>query len=376
MTATAGFPARAARPVARRRAAIALRVAVVIAAMAFLARGIDWRDVASRLAHASLPLLAVVVALNGCMMAVKAARLRLLLGPGRVSFRACFAALLCSSALNNVTPLRGGDLARLWMLQRQAGVTKSAALGVALVERSFEMLALAAFALGPTLLGLVAQRWVLVAAPAVAAVTVALLLVLWRARASARLAGAARVLRGGGTAARALALSLAAWTLEAAMIVTCARAIALPIGAALAPVILLAINLAIVLPSTPASAGPFESAVVLVLGLAGIAKGPAVAFAFLYHAVQVAPVTLAGLAVVTRNGLTLGGAPAASPATAPAVAVAGRHSPAGAAGSLPAGAAGSLPAGAAGRLPPGTAEPALAAADRHRRTGMPGPPGR
>ncbi len=68
---------------------------------------------------------------------------------------------------------------------------------------------------------------------------------------------------------------------------------------------MLAINVAMAVPSSPAGAGAFEGAVVVVLTLAGIGKSPAVAFALLYHLVQVVPVTVAGTLVVWRAGLTL-----------------------------------------------------------------------
>ena len=52
--------------------------------------------------------------------------LDLLLG-GRPSFRTCLLAKVTASAINNVAPLRSGDVARLWMLERRAGIPKAAA---------------------------------------------------------------------------------------------------------------------------------------------------------------------------------------------------------------------------------------------------------
>jgi uncharacterized membrane protein YbhN (UPF0104 family) len=89
------------------------------------------------------------------------------------------------------------------------------------------------------------------------------------------------------------------------MVMLCARSIHLPIDPALAAVALLGINLALALPSMPAGAGAFESGALVVLMLSGIAKGTGVAFALLYHVVQVIPVTLVGLTVVSKVGITL-----------------------------------------------------------------------
>jgi uncharacterized membrane protein YbhN (UPF0104 family) len=132
----------------------------------------------------------------------------------------------------------------------------------------------------------------------------------WARALAARVEPGVRALRDRRIVARAAALSAVAWGIEIVMIVVCARALRLPIGPALAAVMLLGINVALAVPSSPAGAGAFEGAVVVVLMLAGLAKSPAVAFALLYHLVQVVPVTLAGALVVWRAGLTLNRLPA------------------------------------------------------------------
>jgi hypothetical protein len=245
---------------------------------------------------------------------------------------------LTSSAINNVTPFRGGDVARVWMLERHAGITKSVAALVAGVEHLFDLGALSVLAAVAARL-IPHQRWALVATPVIFAAAFALLALARWAAASLGTTGAAGATTGAevppsstgrGLAARVRgllahfapgarplleprtrlachALSFAGWGLEAIMIVLTARAISVPVGVPLAIVVLLGINAAIALPSMPASAGAFEAGVTLVLLAAGVAKGPAVALALLYHLVQVVPVTLAGAAVVFRVGFTLRG---------------------------------------------------------------------
>jgi hypothetical protein len=308
---------------ARRVGSPVLRVAVFGAAIALLARGIRWDDVRLCLREARPLLLVAVVALNATMMLVKSVRLRSLLVPARATTGACFRALLTSSALNNVLPLRGGDVARLWMLERSSGVTKMAALGAFLIERLVEIgsLALLAAAAAPLV---TSQRWAVFAAPVVLLGTIGLLALLRAAASSAgahagpegsagsgsgwrgKLAELARRLSHGTTVlarlpvlARAVWLSLAAWLIESLMVVTCAHALHLTISIPLAIVTLLGINLAIALPSTPSNAGPFEAAAVVVFMAAGLPKPAALAFALTYHLVQVLPVTAVGLAVLT-----------------------------------------------------------------------------
>ncbi|MES1206483.1 MAG: lysylphosphatidylglycerol synthase transmembrane domain-containing protein [Pseudomonadota bacterium] len=311
----------------RRAASLAARVAVVAAASWFVLRGVNGAVVAATLRHARPGPLVAVVALNALVMAVRAVRLRLLL-QGAAGLRACWLAKLTASAMNNVIPLRVGDMARLWILQRHARISKTAAAAIAVVEGLFDLATLGPLALAGAA-ALPSQRWAvgvaLVVGPGAAA-----LIGLSRGlaqrprpsanqtgrwhralvRAAARIEPGVRALRHRGVIPRVAATSVLSWAIEVCMVVICARAVHLPIGLGLAAVVLLAINVAMAVPSSPAGAGAFEGAVVVVLTLAGIGKSPAVAFALLYHLVQVVPVTVAGTLVVWRAGLTLDRLPA------------------------------------------------------------------
>ena len=269
-------------PRIRAAAGSALRLVVIGGAVLFLARGLAWDRVADTLRGANLWLLATVVALNAGMMALKAARLRVL-ASRTASFKVSFLAKLTASAINNVTPFRGGDVTRLWMLERHARISKSAAAALAVVESLFELVTLAAVSLWrrddavpevggrvtPVLLGAAVILLVLlrrmagwgessraVASPAS---------ITGRLRSLAtRLAPGTRALRDTGTLWSALFLSFAIWGVEVAMVMGCASSIRLAISPALAAVVLLGINLAVALPSMPAGVGSFESGAVLV----------------------------------------------------------------------------------------------------------------
>ncbi len=306
----------------RRALWLAARIALVAAAFWFVLRGVNGAVVLATLRHAHLGPLVAVVALNALVMGVRAVRLRLLLQRA-AGLRACWLAKLTASAMNNVIPLRGGDMARLWMLQRHARISKTAAGAVAVVEGLFDLATLGVLALVGAA-RLPAQRWAVGVALVVGPGAAALIGISRRLaarprtsakdpgrwhrvflRAAARIEPGVRALRQPGIIPRLAATSLLSWALEGCMVVICARAVHLPIGFGLAMVVLLAINVAMAVPSSPAGAGAFEGAVVVVLTLAGIGKSPAVAFALLYHLVQVVPVTLAGTLVVWRAGLTL-----------------------------------------------------------------------
>ncbi|MES1165916.1 MAG: lysylphosphatidylglycerol synthase transmembrane domain-containing protein [Verrucomicrobiota bacterium] len=315
------------RATTRRALWLAARVALVAAAFWFVLRGVNGAVVAATLRHARPGPLLAVVALNALVMGVRAVRLRLLLQRA-VGLRACWLAKLTASAMNNVIPLRGGDMARLWMLKRHARISKTAAAAIAVVEGLFDLATLGGLALVGAA-GLPTQRWAvgvaLVVGPGAAAL-IGLSRGLasrpggssrdtgrWKrvfVRAAARIEPGVRALRQPGVIPRVTATSVLSWALEVCMVVICARAVHLPIEPRLAAVVLLAINVAMAVPSSPAGAGAFEGAVVVVLTLAGIEKSSAVAFALLYHLVQVIPVTIAGTLVVWRAGLTLDRLPA------------------------------------------------------------------
>ncbi|MFL5303721.1 MAG: lysylphosphatidylglycerol synthase transmembrane domain-containing protein [Polyangia bacterium] len=315
------------RATTRRAASLAARIAVVVGALWFVLRGVNGAVVGATLRHARPWPLVAVVALNALVMGVRAVRLRLLLG-GAAGLLACWLAKLTASAMNNVIPLRGGDMARLWMLQRHAHISKTGAAAIAVVEGLFDMATLGALALVAAA-GLRTQHWAVGVAVVVgpgAAVLIGLSRRLarrprtsaqqtgrWRrafVRVAARIEPGVRALRQPGVIPRVAATSLLSWAVELCMVVVCARAVHLPIGPRLAAVVLLAINVAMAVPSSPAGAGAFEGAVVVVLTLAGIGKSPALAFALLYHLAQVVPVTIAGTLVVWRAGLTLDRLPA------------------------------------------------------------------
>jgi len=300
---------------------LGLRGLTLAAAVVFLVRGVRWHDMTDTIRRAGFLLPSIVVAMNACMMSLRALRLRTLL-ERKLSFASGFVALLTSSAINNVTPFRGGNVARLWMLERASGVTKSGAIAISVVENLIEVVVLAAMGFAASWFA-AGQRWATLATPAVFALAIALLVLLrftagrasdatsaapnptcragWRQRLREFLLRSApgfRALCQPGVPARALLLSLVAWTCETVMIVLAARAMGLQVSFPLAIVVLLGINLAMALPSTPAGAGPFEGATVAVLMFAGVGKGQALAFALFYHAIQVIPVTVAGVAVL------------------------------------------------------------------------------
>src|SRR5205814_1951820 len=100
-------------------------------------------------------------------------------------FKASFLAKLTASAINNVTPFRGGDVTRLWMLERHARISKSAAGALAVIESLFELVALAAISFAAALM-LPPHRWAVRVTPVLLGAAVVLLVLLRRLSGSGR----------------------------------------------------------------------------------------------------------------------------------------------------------------------------------------------
>src|SRR6185312_11059935 len=162
------------RRVRRATLVFVLRAALPAGALALALRGVAWPAVTETLRGATVVPLLALVAVNGLLMTVKGARLRWLLGRA-ASLRCCLLAKLTASAMNSVVPFRGGDLARLWMLERHARISKTVAAAVAVVESLFELAALASVALVGALLS--HQRWAALASAVLASLAAVLIAV-------------------------------------------------------------------------------------------------------------------------------------------------------------------------------------------------------
>jgi hypothetical protein len=245
--------------------------------------------------------------------------------PGRgASLRELCVILLASYAASNVLPAQAGEALRTVQLHRRHGYAVGALVASRLFEKIVEALSLALVAL-PVLLfaslpgaaalpllaltgmGLVGIGLVVLAArrggrvePPVAeaepprGLSPAALRVRFR-RFLSRLSEAMHLLHTARTWSLAMAWSCLSDLVDALMIGLCLLAVGLSAGVPAWFVVLLAVNLAIAVPSTPGQIGVLEAAAVLALGAMGADHGEALAFALLYHACHVLPTTLCGL---------------------------------------------------------------------------------
>lgn len=100
-------------------------------------------------------------------------------------------------------------------------------------------------------------------------------------------------------------LALLTWLIQGAMLILIERAFDVRMSLAASFFVLVAINLAISLPSAPSNIGTFEFAAVLALTWLGLGKATALGIGFYFHILTVIPVTLLGLYYYYRWGIRL-----------------------------------------------------------------------
>jgi uncharacterized membrane protein YbhN (UPF0104 family) len=287
----------------RRAAAMLLRlvlVAVIVTLALRFARGLHWRAILAALAGANLPLLVLSALGNAPLVWTKARRMRMLLGASSPSVGRLVALYFSSYAADNLVMSQAGLGLRVAYL-RLRGIALATAASAQAMEKAVEALGLALVA-GPFVWLLGEPRWlrqaiVWVAAAAVLALVTALIaLPRFGSSVTQNLAQGAAALKRPRAALAITTLTVAGWILEGLMVIAVLAAMHLdvpPLPAA--ALVLLAVNLAALVPGLPGNAGTFEVSCSLALAAVGLDATPALSFALLYHAVHTIPVTIAGL---------------------------------------------------------------------------------
>ena len=267
----------------------------------------------------------------GAVLAVgvflRGVRWRSLYAPeSRPPLGATLRALLVGYFFNNVLPLRAGEAARIVALYGYAGTSRAESVATTVLERVYDVLALLLllFVLLPWLPNV---GWVDTAAlfgAIVVALVVATVVVLavfgvrpvrFVLRPLHRVPGlgAARVEAGAENLAVGLvglrdvriALPAAVWTILSWVVVGFSAwfvMLGFDFDVSLSPVagvfVVVTINLALVLPSSPAAVGVFEWATVLALQAYGVPESEALSYALVLHALNFFPFVAAGIVLV------------------------------------------------------------------------------
>ncbi len=291
----------------------------------WVVRDVDWAGLAGSVAEVSPLWIAVAAVVNLLAVYAMAARWRALLTPlaPLVTQAQAFKALLMGFAVSTIVPARAGELARAEWLARRSGLPRATVLGSIVVDQLVNAVGLfVGVAALPFVLDLPgwlhSGLWLAVLVFAV----VSTLVVAFQPRAGQpTLAGAQPQGRKGAVAgflararlglaavrdrralARSVGASLLAWLVEVHVILFTLHAFGLHMPFGLSLLVLMAVNLALVVPfAPPGNLGTLEVGAMLALMQYGVPKEKALAFALVYHLLQVVPIGIAGLSLAGHS---------------------------------------------------------------------------
>lgn len=311
---------------------------VISAVCLYLAlRGVQWAQVAEALRGAHyiyiLPNGAVLIA----SMWLRAVRWRYMTDPIKrgIGLHSLFASTMIGFMVNNVLPLRLGEIARPFSLSHKEDISRSAAFATIVVERVFDALSLLLVSgllllAAPMLVDgesqLVNAAYVALALHLVALTFLVTLKVKTEAslywlrkltgvlpdRLRDRLVDvAAKFTTGLGVLESARSLvavifwSLAIWALVGFSNYFIFLAFDLTVPWYAPFVVLVIVSLGVMLPSAPGYVGPFQFFTIAALKVFGIPASLGLSFSLVLHAGNYLPVTLLGLYYLRREHFTL-----------------------------------------------------------------------
>jgi hypothetical protein len=303
-------------------------VLVSIACVYLVVRDVRFADVWEGLKASNYWWLLPALAMLGVTVLLKAIRWRYLFASEtRPPTGPVTSSVLIGYFFNSILPVRAGEVARVLALRRLAGTSLAESGATIVVERIYDVLVL-------LLLLFVTSPWLppvaWVQTAAVLAVVLAVLLVLamvvlaiWGLRplkfvlrplarlpflSEERVEHLGDNLGQGLAALRQPRLVLAAFALTTAGWLACAVSTwFLMIGFHLqlsflgALLVVVAVSLAMILPSAPSALGVFEAAVLVALGAYGISDTEALSFALAYHALNFLPWIVMGVILVRES---------------------------------------------------------------------------
>ena len=284
-------------------------------------RGIDWGSVWTTLKSAR-PLVVVLAAgIMSTTLFLRSFRWRVLLSSRqRVSVPLAFWATSAGYLGNNVLPARAGEVVRTLMISRRSGMSKAFVLTTALSERVVDAIALITISAVvlltlPTQSGWLAHAarpFAILGLAGAAAIAVLPAFEAFWFRFLARIPLPARlrhpienilaqVLEGirsfhdPGRLARFLALTAVIWILDGITTVVASSAIGVSIPVPVAFLLVAGLGLGSALPSTPGYFGIYQIVAEKVLEPFGISHESAIAYSFLFQAMNLAVVLFWGL---------------------------------------------------------------------------------
>jgi glycosyltransferase 2 family protein len=307
-------------------------IALSLGLLAWFFYSQDLKGMGAAIRDANLAWIVPAVAVYFVGVWLRAMRWRILMAPfAPVPTARLFSVILIGFAVNNVLPLRLGELVRTFLLKRSHGVPIAASLATVLLERLLDVAALCAI-MTLVLILVPLDGWVLalasfaalVAAGAVAGLLLLLVLpralvhrlldvgVLLAERLGPRVGALLRSFIDGVRALedpRAVVsvgvLSVGCWVFELGLYSCMMVAFGFDSGVLSVAAGMVVANLATALPSSPGYVGTFDVPLQLLLTETfGVAEAVAGSYTLVTHAVLLVPVVVVGLALLGREDLS------------------------------------------------------------------------
>ena len=309
-----------------RSLVVAAGLLVTVGCMYLAVRGVELEDALDALADSDLRWLLPALPVFALAVVLRAVRWwSVFADDARPPMRAIAYALLIGYFFNNILPARAGEAARVIALHRRAATPRAETVGTVVVERLFDVLGLliVLFASYPWLPEVSWLRAAAIFGAVVVTAVVALVVVVVRyderalhwllspLRRIRRAGFAARVqvaavnatrglvgLRRPRVALRAMALTVASWVTLGFSFWILTRAFALELPLVAGMLVTVAVNLSLVLPSSPAALGVFEAATVIALLAFDVPQAQALSYALVLHLLNLVPFLVIGAALL------------------------------------------------------------------------------
>lgn len=263
---------------------------------------------------------------------LRACRWQFLFAPStRPPFRSVLRAMLIGLFFNNVLPARAGEAARVVALKQSVGTSRAEAVGTVVIERAYDVLSVLMI-LFVTLAWLPPVTWlraavVLAVCLSVGIATILIALIFFGQRplrfllrplgrlpflgaermeqAAENLVQGLAGLRRPGLAAAALAWTTASWLAFGLSAWFVMLGFDLGLSPMASMLVIIAVALAMILPSSPAAIGVFEAATLVALKAYDVPSSQGLSYALVLHALNFIPYIVAGLVVLHLHTLSL-----------------------------------------------------------------------
>jgi uncharacterized protein (TIRG00374 family) len=307
-----------------------LLVSLVFIYLAF--RGIEFDALREALARSNYWLLLPALVVLAVAVGLRAVRWRVLFSPeDRPPLGMVTNALMIGYLFNNILPARAGEAARVLALRQRSGTPRFEGLGTVVAERALDVLVLLVllFSVGPFVphadwlpkaLILGAVMFVAIAVLFIAFSMYGEAPARWLLRplgvfpamsrdrrelAAMNLVRGFAVFRRASIAIPAFALTAVSWLLIAVAFWICMYGFDLGLDFSAGILVVVAVNLALILPSGPAGIGVFEAATVIALLPYEVDRSTALSYALVLHGINFLPFIILGYAALHYHTLAV-----------------------------------------------------------------------